>query len=69
MAKRTLKNISEIRRFFHRNDEPVHCVSARLCRANRLTTEIPFSLTDLSHGFRDRYAERGVAVQDGDPDR
>lgn len=28
----------------------------------------PFPRTDLSHGFRDRYAERGVAVQDGDAD-
>ena len=28
----------------------------------------PFPRTDLFHGLCDRYAERGVAVQDGDPD-
>ena len=28
MPKKTLKNISEIRRFFHRNDEPIYFVSA-----------------------------------------
>ena len=30
--------------------------------------EVPLSRTDLSHCFRGRYAERGVAVQDGDAD-
>ena len=30
--------------------------------------EVPLSRTDLSHGFRDGYAERDVTVQDGDAD-
>lgn len=33
-----------------------------------LTPSFPFPWTDLSHSFRDGYAERGVAVQDGDAD-
>ena len=28
MPKKVLKNISEIRRFFHRNEEPIYFVSA-----------------------------------------
>ena len=31
-------------------------------------TRFPFPRTDLSHGLGDGYAERGVTVQDGDPD-
>ena len=33
-----------------------------------LWTGFPFPRTDSSHGFRDRYAERGEAVQDSDTD-
>ena len=39
-----------------------------LCCTNRLKSEVPLPRTDLSHSFRDGYAERGVAVQDGDAD-
>lgn len=30
-----------------------------------MTVEVPYPRTDLSHDLSDRYAERGVAIQDG----
>ena len=35
MPKKTLKNISEIRRFFHRNETPIYFVSATNFNQNK----------------------------------
>jgi hypothetical protein len=43
MNDKKLGNISEIRRFFHRNEDPVYFISARLCCANQLTNGSPLS--------------------------
>ena len=55
---------------------PIHAGFVLLTRLEQLgsvaqiglQTGLPFPRTDLSHGFRDRDAECGEAVQDGDTD-
>lgn len=39
-----------------------------LCCINHLRVGVALSRTDLSHGFRDRDAERGQVVQDSNAD-
>ena len=45
------------------SDRPQCCPVYRDCR-----TAAPLPRPDLSHSLRDGYAERGIAVQDGDAD-
>ena len=47
---------------------PCGCGFVKLCSTYRLQSEVPLPRTDLSCRLRDGYAERGVAVQDGDAD-